>query len=186
MSIEPDEFQFPTKPLICHPNDLERFSEFLRVNMVVDENLPEGSIFISQIAKWSEQYPGWKLALSITRTAYGMPCLVECVKCGWKTDRPKRHKGKCKKRLREQATEPRGRQTMMRPPPAVNATPLIQAVKILLEMELSKRSDQQFIRTGSDGKVYRMESNGNEYYWQELGDLNKLVAQLDDILEKGS
>lgn len=77
--------------------------EFIQKCLVVDPFIPDGHIYATQFQRWYEAYPGWQLQLSFTRTAYGQPNLVRCLKCGWQTKRPTRHKGKCKKRQREQA-----------------------------------------------------------------------------------
>lgn len=76
----------------------------------IEPSLPPDTIlfgdhaYLGPILKFYKEFPGWRIDISIMRRAYGLPNMVSCVKCGWKTDRPTRHKGKCKKRLREQAT----------------------------------------------------------------------------------
>lgn len=76
----------------------------------IEPSLPPDTIlfgdhaYLEPILKFYKEFPGWRINISVTRRAYGLNNLVSCVKCGWITDHPTRHKGKCKKRLREQAT----------------------------------------------------------------------------------
>jgi len=43
--IEPDDFQLPTKPLICHPKDLDRFREVLEILVPQNKPLKQFKVF---------------------------------------------------------------------------------------------------------------------------------------------
>lgn len=69
---------------------------------------------------------------------------------------------------------------------AINTKALLQAVRVLLEIELSHRATEPIVRVFPDGKVYEMEHNGNEFYWKEVANLKVLSAQLSAQIESVS